>query len=173
MTSRIYSVANRLRRKYFTSDPFELLEALHVVVKFSDKYGPNGLKGFTTVWNQTVYVVLNSFLPDEELRVVAAHELGHVVLHRGLLNAAKAFQDGDVYYVTGKTEREANFLAADFLLSDEEVVEVMQEQNADFFVSACALNIPAPFFAFKLYSMVERGFSMRVPVDLDSDFLAD
>lgn len=173
MTSRIYTVANRLRRKYHTSDPFELLDALHVVVKYSDKYGPTGLKGFTTVWNQTVYVVINSFLSEEEMRVVAAHELGHVVLHRPLLYAARAFQDGDIYFVTGKAEREANFLAADFLLSDEDVLEEMQEKNSDFFVTASALNIPAPFFAFKLYSMVERGFSMSVPVDLDSDFLAD
>ena len=29
----------------------------------------------------------------------------------------------------------------------------------------------APFFAFKLYSMVNRGYSMRVPVDLNSSFL--
>ena len=39
-------------------------------------------------------------------------------------------------------------------------------------IVASSLYIPAPFFAFKLYSMVERGFAVRVPVDLDSTFLA-
>lgn len=44
--------------------------------------------------------------------------------------------------------------------------------DANFFSVASALNIPAPFFAFKLFSMVKRGFAMRLPVDLDSAFLA-
>ena len=44
--------------------------------------------------------------------------------------------------------------------------------DANFFTVARTLYIPEPFFAFKLYSMVERGYSMKMPVELDSTFLA-
>ena len=36
---------------------------------------------------------------------------------------------------------------------------------------AKALLIPAPFFGFKLYSMLSRGYSVRMPEDLNSLFL--
>ena len=83
-----------------------------------------------------------------------------------------SLKDDDIYMATGKKEREANFFAADFLIADEEVIELMKTCDANFFNVAKALSIPAPFFAFKLYSMVERGYAMHVPVDLDSAFLA-
>lgn len=44
--------------------------------------------------------------------------------------------------------------------------------DSDFFSSARELCIPAPFFAFKLYSLIQRGNKLRMPVDLDSRFLA-
>ena len=74
--------------------------------------------------------------------------------------------------VAGKKEREANVFAADFLIRDADVLELMQSCDSNFFNVSKALRIPAPFFAFKLYSMVERGHAMRMPVDLDSTFLA-
>jgi hypothetical protein len=41
----------------------------------------------------------------------------------------------------------------------------------DFFDAAKELLIPAPFLAFKLYSMIRRGYNMTMPVDLNSMFL--
>ena len=148
MNDHIFAQAEKLQKKYSSRDPFELLEALNVIVMFSDSYARDGLKGFCTIQHKTKYVVINGKLSDEEQRVVAAHELGHIVVHQTDLKIG-AFKDNDIYLATGKKEREANF-----------------------FNVAKALAIPAPFFAFKLYSMVERGYAMRVPVDLDSAFLA-
>ena len=68
---------------------------------------------------------------------------------------------------------EANFFSADFLISDDEVLDAMKACDANFFTVAHALYIPEPFFAFKLYSMVERGYSMKMPVELDNTFLAN
>ena len=47
----------------------------------------------------------------------------------------------------------------------------MHSHDADFFNVAKELLVPAPFLSFKLYSMVNRGFNMHVPVDLNSTFL--
>ena len=171
MNCYIFSTAERLQRNYKTRDPFELLDAMRVVVSMSNVFRRDGLKGFCTILNQTKYVVINSKLDIEEQRVVAGHECGHIVVHPHILKLG-AFKDHDVYQASGKLEREANFFAADFLISDEEVLDLMGSSDANFFSVAKELSIPEPFFAFKLYSMVERGFSMRMPTDLNSTFLA-
>lgn len=171
MNDTIFRETERLRRKYCTRDPFELLDAMNVVVRFTNEFPRTGLKGFCTVINRTRYVVINSRLCEEEQRVVAGHEAGHLILHKDDLKIG-AFKDNDIYMAKSKKEREANFFSADFLLSDNDVLDAMKGCEANFFTVARSLYIPDPFFAFKLYSMVERGYSMKMPIELDSTFLA-
>ena len=171
MLDSIFEEASRLQKKFHTRDPFELLEALHVDVSFTDIYDKDGLKGYCTVLNRIKYVRINTFLRRPEKLVVAGHEAGHIVRHIDDLKIG-AFQDNDIYNATGRKEREANFFAADFMIDDEQVLDLMHSCGANFFSVAKALYVPAPFFAFKLYSMVNRGYAMRMPVDLDSGFLA-
>ncbi len=52
-----------------------------------------------------------------------------------------------------------------------EALEVIHSEDKDFFDTAKVLLIPAPFLAFKLYSMIRRGYNMTMPVDLNSMFL--
>ncbi len=171
MKNLIYDQARRCRTRFGTSDPYQLLDAVGAVLVFSDAYPPDGLRGYCTVLNRISYVVINRRQPEEEQRVVAAHEAGHLILHREQLRSGAAMQDFDVYNVKSRLERQANFFAADFLIDDDEVLDLMHSGDADFFDVARSLRIPAPFFAFKLYSMVDRGYAMRMPVDLDSTFL--
>ena len=170
MTDMIFDQAQRCRKRFRTSDPYELLDAMGVVLVRSAKYPRDGLRGYCTVMNRTRYVIINANQPEEEQRVVAAHEAGHLILHRTQLKAG-AMSDFDVYNVRSRLERQANFFAADFLIGDDDVMNVMQSRDTAFFDAARQLLIPAPFFAFKLYSMVQRGYNMSVPVDLNSTFL--
>ena len=170
MNNRIFDQAQLCRKRFHTSDPYELLRGMGAVLVLSTKYPPDGLRGYCTVMNRTMYVVINANQPEEVQRVVAAHEAGHLIVHRKQLKTG-AMSDFDVYNVRSHLEREANFFAADFLLSDDDVMDVMQSNEADYFDAAKELLIPAPFFAFKLYSMVRRGYNMTVPVDLNSTFL--
>ena len=170
MTDMIYQQAMESRRLYATSDPYELIDGMDAVLRFTDAFARNGLRGFCTMINRVRYVVINEKQPEEEQRVVAAHEAGHLILHQAELKTG-TMKDFDVYHVTNRLERQANFFAADFLIDDDEVMELMHTEDMDFFDTARALMIPAPFFAFKLYSMVNRGYNMRVPVDLNSTFL--
>ena len=167
MSDYIYLQAQRLLKRYHTDDPFALLRAMGVVLRFSDAYPRDGLRGYCAVLNKTRYVVINAKQPEEEQRVVAAHEAGHLVLHAEQLKIG-ALKDLNVYTVTGIQEREANFFAADFLMQDAAVSELLREEDADFFGVAQRLGVPAPFFAFKLYSMMARGYSMSQLPDLDS-----
>ena len=52
---------------------------------------------------QTIYVMINSFLSEEEQRIVAAHELGHIVLHRAQLKMAP-MKDDVLYNMIDTTE---------------------------------------------------------------------
>ena len=170
MTELIFSQAQRCRKRYGTSDPYELLDGMGAVLFRSDAYPRDGLRGYCTVLNRTKYVVINVKQPEEEQRVVAAHEAAHLILHMRELRIG-AMHDFNVYQVKSRLERQANFFAADFLIDDDVVLDRMHSRDADFFSVAKELLIPAPFFAFKLYSLVNRGYHMRVPVDLDSAFL--
>ncbi len=174
MNNRIFEYASRLSKRYGTRDPFDILEYClpNTKLKISDRYEADGLKGYATIQVRGQrFVVINGKLCPEEQRVVAAHELGHLILHEIHLKVAP-MQDFDIYNALGRYERETNSFAADFLISDKDALEVIHSCGADFFSSAKELNIPAPFFAFKLYSLIQRGNKLRMPVDLDSRFLA-
>jgi Zn-dependent peptidase ImmA (M78 family) len=170
MDEMIFNQAQRCRERYRTSDPYELLDAMGVVLRHSDAYPRGGLRRYCAVIKRIRYVVINQKQPEEEQRVVAAHEGGHLILHAAELKVG-AMRDFDVYNVTSRLELQANSFAADFLIDDEEVLDLMHSHDADFFNVAKELLVPAPFLSFKLYSMVNRGFNMRIPMDLNSTFL--
>lgn len=167
----IFDDAQRISKKYLTRDPFEVIASTpNMVFKESREYDLDGLKGYAAIFVRTKFIVVNDFLVPEEKRVVAAHELGHIIRHEARL-MAHPMRDFSVYEATGRLEHEANIFAADFLLDDEEVWDEIHSSGADFFSVAQNLRVPSPFFAFKLFSMMERGYQVRVPVDLNNTFL--
>ena len=78
MTDVIFNEAVRYRKRFHTSDPFELLDGMGVILKFSEMYPRDGLRGFCALMNRIRYVVINGKQPEEEQRVVAAHEAAHL-----------------------------------------------------------------------------------------------
>jgi len=171
LNDHIFSEAMKYRRRVKSSDPYDLLKFLKAELHWSNVYQEDGLRGYCVVINRTKFVVINDKISDEEKRVVAAHEAAHLILHKADLKSG-SLRDVDVFHPGSSLEREANLFAADFLVSDEDVLEIVNQGENDFYKIARELNIPAAFFAFKVYSMVERGYDdLRLPVDLDSTFL--
>ena len=82
----IYDEVERLINKCKSRNPFDILSALNVVVMESNAY--QKLKGYCFSANRTVYVVINESLHPAEKKIVAAHELAHVVLHKNMLQLA-------------------------------------------------------------------------------------
>ena len=123
--------------------------------------------------NRVKYAVINGHLDEHEQRIVAGHEAAHLIIHRTeiLLSPAKALKDFNIYNNSGRLENQANSFLADFLVSDDDVMEVIAYDDRDFFATARELYIPPPLLGFKLYSMARRGFDVRNPVDLQSGFL--
>lgn len=164
----IYGQAECLAREYQTRDPFELLEALGVIVRETSRY--QNLKGYCFTSCQSTYTMLSTFLSDGEKRIVAGHELGHIVLHRNNLKLAPML-DEKIYDMIDDTEYQANLFAADLLISDQDVAELAQNEDLDYFSFCSVLKVTPELMSFKLYSLFHRGKKYNMPLDLDSKFL--
>ena len=160
---------NDLIRKYKTRDPIELLEALGAVVGETSAYAR--LKGYCFMSCQTIYVMFSSFLSEEEKRIVAAHELGHIILHRAQLKMAP-MSDNRIYNMINETEYQANLFAADLLIEDEAVEQLSKNEDLDYFSFCSSLYATPELMSFKLYSLMKRGQKYNMPMDINSGFLA-
>lgn len=168
MSNYIYDKVGKLIKKYHTRNPLEILEQMNVVVKESSNY--QKLKGFCFVSCKTTYVVLGSQLSEPEKRIVAAHELGHVVLHRSLMKLAP-MTDTAIYDMTSQTEYEANLFAADLLLTDEDIEAMAHDEEMDYFQMCQSLYASPELVSFKLFSLMKRGHQYNMPLNLNSGFL--
>ncbi len=166
----IYQKVGKLIRRHGTRDPFELLDAMHVQVRFY--YDLTRTKGFTRCFLRQYFVGINGNLPAAEQRIVAAHELGHIVLHAQELKTAPLF-DTAVYDKRSSTEYEANLFAADLLVRDEEVMKAADRRQEDLDSLCRAIGAAPGLMNFKLRSMRARGIEIPLPFECDSRFLAD
>ena len=75
---------------------------MNIVVGETSRY--KTLKGYCFMSCKTIYVMINSFLSEEEKMIVAAHELGHIILHRSQLKMAP-MQDDTLYNMRSEERR--------------------------------------------------------------------
>ncbi|NCB52251.1 MAG: ImmA/IrrE family metallo-endopeptidase [Clostridia bacterium] len=147
------------------------MDNLGVVVMFSRKYSADGLKGYCLSSNRTIYVVINDFLCEAEKRVVAMHELGHVVLHRHMLQVTP-MRDFELYGMQDKTEYEANLFAADCIIPDTDLEMLAKNGDEDYFDICKILCVNPDLLSFKLWSLIQRGYSnYNLPQNIKSGFL--
>ncbi|WP_373325681.1 ImmA/IrrE family metallo-endopeptidase [Sporomusa paucivorans] len=110
---RIKQRANNLAKKFRTRDPFEIAAYLNIEVFFQPM---NRTKGFCNRILRRKFIVINSRLSEHLKKQTCAHELGHIVLHKGW---GYYFMLEHTLYSPGKFERQANEFAW-WLLYDKE-----------------------------------------------------
>lgn len=164
----IHEEVEKLILRFQSRDPFEILEGLKVVVGESDRY--KKLKGYCFISCKTIYVMISSFLTEEEKRIVAAHELGHIILHRDHLKLAP-MKDDCIYNMMNNTEYQANIFAAELLVADEIIENTVKKDNMDYFGACSRLYISPELMSFKLYSLVQRGHDYNIPFTFQSNYL--
>ena len=165
----IYDETQKLIRKYKTRDPFKIMDNMHVIVGESSSF--QKLKGFCFMSCKTIYVQISSFLSEEEKQIVAAHELGHIILHRTQVKMAP-MKDDTLYNMQDNTEYQANLFAADLLLSDADIADMAHNEDLDYFSLCSTLNSTPELMSFKLYSLTKRGQAYHMPMEIQSNFLA-
>lgn len=164
----INAEVRKIIKRYATRDPFHVLKRSGAIIKYSDKY--NQLKGYYFHSLRSDFIVLNSKLPKEEKRIVAAHELAHFVLHKEMAKNGP-IRDSAMFIVKTKHEYEANLFCAELLLSDDDVEDAKKNTGGDFFNMSRSLSVMPELLLFKLHSMNSRGYSFSLPLSLDSTFL--
>lgn len=117
MIRDIRKIVSKYRRKYQTSDPFEIAEALGIQIQVGNLGTREGCYMYL---KRHKCIFLNESLDEHERLFVMAHELGHAILH----------PRENCYYIrnkTGllisKTEMEANKFAIELLLPDNVLAE--------------------------------------------------
>ncbi len=168
MQGHIFSDVAKLKARYGTSDPFELIEGRGIQLRFRNDIGR--LKGFYTVQFREEFIVLNENMNERDQRDAAAHELGHAVYDRKAAQVAP-LRDFMLYDMRSKMEYRANMFAAELLIEDAQIVEMVGE-DLDYMSMCHALGCHPQLVCFKLYSMIQRGYNFSMPDSLRSDFLA-
>lgn len=162
----------KLQRTYDEADPFRLCEEMGILLLFRP-FGtaPGAVKGFFLECSNVRSITVNSDLPVMIQRIIVAHELGHAVLHRN--SGVCAFHDIDLYDSISGIERDANFFAAEFLLSDDDVLEVLN-RDGTFFTAAAELMVPAELLDFKFRILKWKGYQITgSPMAARSNFMRD
>ncbi|UBM06642.1 ImmA/IrrE family metallo-endopeptidase [Enterococcus mundtii] len=111
MEMDVINLVTDLKRKYNSSNPFNICEQMGIQIKYVP-FMTNPKGQFQELLGRSV-ILLNHELKDSEERFyICAHELGHAIHHKGLSS----------YYVSNrksrsKSESEANCFAANLIVS--------------------------------------------------------
>ena len=125
------ALADELIAAWHTNDPFELCNALDIVVVTVPLAAE--IRGFCQFTLNTHIIYLNQSLDDRQRKFVCAHELGHVLLHP---RDNRIFLDTATYQVTARLEVAANRFACHLLNPEDsaffEYPEYTVEQTAEY-----------------------------------------
>ncbi len=165
------SVAS-LVKKYDERDPFRLCDAMGItVIMQSMGTAPDAIKGFFLESHRIRTITVNSDLPEVIQRIIVAHELCHAIHHR--TGGVCAFHEIAMFDENSMMEKDANVFAAELLLEDADVFEVLN-QDTTFFSAAAILQVPAELLDFKFRVMKWRGYKLtEPPISARSNFLLD
>lgn len=169
ISNYICETADALVDCFGTRDSFELADALDIDLIFSSDF--QDLKGMYLFIFDMPRILINNNLPEPQQKTVCAHELGHDRLHRAEAQN-HGMVDNGLINMTTKLEREANLFAAQLLLNEAEILELMAEDR-DIFEIASIMDTESDLLLIKLQIMNKNGHNFNLPYSPHSDFLAD
>ena len=165
---QISRTVEKLSRKYQARDPHELCAALGVRIRLKDL--GTAIKAYYFYQSGIRNIVLNSRVSEPIRRILVAHELAHDRLHRKIA-MLKGFQELELFDMTRPAEYEANIFAAELLISDKEILELLNDEDKSFFDVARELSVPAPLLDFKFRVLKHKGYRIEAPYIANGDFL--
>lgn len=160
MRINIHARVRNLVRKYGTRDPIKIAREIGIRViywEFTDQ-----TKGYFVKMLRNRFIVINSLLDETSRQIVAAHELGHALLHSSC----------DLYWLREYTlfpvapyEQEANSFAAELLIDEKELDEYMllnmsSEDIASYF------SVPVQLIEYKLMTLPKRYITNSRRIEL-------
>jgi Zn-dependent peptidase ImmA (M78 family) len=166
--SYIADEVERLVNKHKTRNPYELCKAMGIKIRYKDC--ENLLKAYFVVVSRIKSIVLNNRVSDVVARILIAHELGHAVLHKELA-FLRGFQEFELFNTASRAEYEANLFAAELLIEDDELIDLLNDEDNSFFGVARELYVPAELLDFKFRVLKNKGYHIEPPLLAQSNFL--
>ena len=167
MDHRIFKIPEKIVVQYETRDPFRIAELSDCYVKFiNTRYQ----KGFCQILLNNKYIFINQNMSPQMQRMTCAHELGHLFLHQKELRKQKRFTEMELFNITDQLELEANQFAANILIEDTELLELLQN-GYDMIESARQLNVNVNLLMVKMLTMTKSGFDFDLPFYPDARFM--
>ena len=164
----IAEMANKLSRKYKTRNPYEICDELDIRIRMKDL--GTDIKAYYFYQSRIRNIVINYRVSEIVQRILVAHELGHDRLHEKIA-LLKGFQEIELFDMTLPTEYEANIFAAEILIDDEELLELLNDNDKSFFDVARELYIPADLLDLKFRVLKHKGYRINAPYTANGDFL--
>ena len=156
----------KLVQRCDTRDPFKIAKDIGIRVMFVDNF--EKLKGVYRVIKRNRWIFINSNLPERMQRIVCAHELGHDQLHRDLAKG-DGLMEFVLYDMDSRPEFEANVLASQILLPDDEVLEhIYNGYDAEQIARIMSSDIN--LVALKVTTLNQQGHNFR-NIDHNTTFL--
>ena len=164
----VYDKVNSIIKKYGTRDPFCICRSMNIRIYYKDL--GNALKAYYFYQSRIRNIVINSSSSGIVRRTLCAHELGHAVLH-GNLAAMRGFRELELFDLSAPAEYEANLFAAELIIPDDELFELLNENDKSFFSIAKELCVPAELLDFKLKILRNKGLNIESPDIAQAAFL--
>ena len=168
MNDRLSTDPESLIIKYGTRDPFRIACLMGHSVKFLKL---KRQKGYCTNILNNYFIFINENLSLQMQRMVCAHELGHVILHKDRLRRDESGKiqriiEMELFDIKDRTEYEANLFAAGLLIDTDEMMGYLRE-GYDIVQTASSLDVNVNLLALKLSRMMDAD----LPFPVNSQFL--
>ena len=161
MTCRdAYKLPRKLVRKYKTRDPFVLAEKLGIIIKFCTDFVKQRGASAIVLGNRVIFINANQ--SEQMQRMVCAHELGHLLLHRKCYSEAAWVLNHELFDIKDDLEYEANVFAAYFLIDDADMFDCLHE-GYNIVSAASSLDVNVNLLMLKLVEMnKQEGFNFQI-----------
>jgi len=164
----ISRLVHDLTKKHDTRCPYKLCAALGIKIRYKDL--GTDVKAYYYYQSRIRNIVLNNKISEIVQRILVAHELGHDRLHQDIA-MLKGFQEIELFDRALPTEYEANLFAAELLIDDDELLDLLNDENISFFGVAGELYVPADLLDFKFRVLKHKGYRINAPYIANSNFL--
>ncbi len=165
----IIRTVSGITNRYSDRDPARLCRYMDILLAYEPMgAAKQACKGFFFRKLGVSVITVNSELTDTFRKLITAHELGHAVLHADM--GERGLLDYGYFDKTNECEREANFFAAELLLTDSDMYEALYECST-YYEIAQRLYVPAELADLKLQIMEHKGCDLHAPRETAADFM--
>ena len=161
------NLSSSLVTRYGTRDPFRIAKYLDITVKFINT---RRQKGFCKIIDDCMFIFINRNMSEQMQRMTCAHELGHLLLHRDILTERSFLLEYELFDIQSQTEYEANVFAADLLIDEDELYELMKPE-IDVVTIAASLDVNVNLLMIKMIEMQKAGMDLKIPFTPEKKFM--